>query len=100
MRFTRSALVEEDDEQTIVVARLVALQPPERLELELDGAPVVVTFVPDGDATLVTVVHGRPPDGRSAFQDPRGPWWGELLVGLDAPGLAEGTPTPASRQPR
>lgn len=100
MRFTRSVLLEEDDEQSIVVARITASCPPERLELELDGAPVLLTFEPDGDATLVTVVHGRPPDGRTAFQDPQGPWWAELLVGLGKDNGSGGAPAPAPRLPR
>lgn len=84
MRFTGAALLEEGDGTATVVARIVAAAPPERLELELEGAPVVLTFAPHPAGTLVTVVHGRPPDGRTAFQDPRGPWWGELLAALGA----------------
>lgn len=84
-----------------VVGRILAWQPPERLEFEWRGVNfregestrVEVSFQETGESTLVTVRHrgfASLPEGHparhgldsAAFSRMIGLWWGDLLTGL------------------
>lgn len=81
--FTHHHLIERRGSEVVRRARVLEWTPPDRLVIELDRARVELSFEADADHTRVTVRHHRPLDGRTAFQDPVGVRWAELLAGLD-----------------
>jgi len=79
--FEGQRLWERRGDEAALVASVTAWDPPQRLVLDLDGERVEVAFVADGQVTTVTVRHHRD-DGLTNFQDAKGLWWSDLLVGL------------------
>lgn len=80
MSFSPSHLLERQGYTVVVRATVTRWSPPDALHLLLDGAPVEVDFQPDGDHTRLRIRHHRPADGRTAFADPMGVWWAQLLA--------------------
>ncbi len=89
--FAERWLTERRGSEVHRVARVVAWEPGAALGLELDGDAVTVRFEADGVGTAVIVTQTRA-SGRTAFQDPIGVWWADLLSGLHR----EGTQSQAS----
>ena len=81
--FSESWLTERHEDQVHRVARVVAWQPGSELRLVLDGDDVVVRFEPDAEGTRVTVTQTRG-GTLTAFQDPVGLVWADLLSALAA----------------
>jgi uncharacterized protein YndB with AHSA1/START domain len=81
LRFSSGRLEEHWQEHCRLVATVRAWVPGERLELDMDGDAVCVTFAADGDGTSVCVTQTRE-GGLTPFQDPIGLWWADQLARL------------------
>jgi uncharacterized protein YndB with AHSA1/START domain len=80
VRFEADAFVEVGEPRRVIAA-VVCREPPARLELRVDGDPVVVRFDPDPLGTRVVVEATRRAH-LTAFQSPRGVFWADALSRL------------------
>lgn len=81
VRLDAQGLSEEHEGTQKLLASVRSWEPPRLIELDMEGEPVRIRFAPERGGTRVTVTHGRS-GARTAFQDPIGVWWAELLAAL------------------